>query len=209
MLDEVPEFRITVESLPAPKVTWIKDGAVLGNVAAEISTSLVKTGETRWAFHVPNSSECCGVIWVESTMSHLSSYQNFCVTCSVTRACWRWSGLDQKTAGTTPSKRKQATWLPATVSTFRLKVRRTSSPAGWRWYLFVYVRLHVLVFASALLPSVSWCISTSSIITLLRIFVNVFLGVNWRIFFWTLCSYMQAAFSRIGYCTKRVWSKIK
>lgn len=48
MLDEVPEFRINMQSLPAPKVTWIKDGSVLGNVAAEISTSLVKTGETRW-----------------------------------------------------------------------------------------------------------------------------------------------------------------
>ncbi|XP_057209767.1 platelet-derived growth factor receptor alpha isoform X2 [Triplophysa rosa] len=47
-LDEVPEFRINIESLPAPKVTWIKDGTVLGNIAAEISTRLVKTGETSY-----------------------------------------------------------------------------------------------------------------------------------------------------------------
>lgn len=47
MLDEVPEYRVNIESLPAPKVTWIKDGTVLGNVAAEISTRVVRTGETR------------------------------------------------------------------------------------------------------------------------------------------------------------------
>ncbi|KAA0708701.1 Platelet-derived growth factor receptor alpha [Triplophysa tibetana] len=47
-LDEVSEYRIDIESLPAPKVTWIKDGTVLGNVAMEISTRVVKTGETSY-----------------------------------------------------------------------------------------------------------------------------------------------------------------
>ncbi|XP_077076669.1 platelet-derived growth factor receptor alpha [Siphateles boraxobius] len=47
-LDEVREFRVDIESLPAPKVTWLKDGSVLGDIAAEISTSLLKISETSY-----------------------------------------------------------------------------------------------------------------------------------------------------------------
>lgn len=47
-LDAVREFRVDIESLPAPKVTWLKDGSVLGDVAVEISTSLLNISETRW-----------------------------------------------------------------------------------------------------------------------------------------------------------------
>jgi len=46
-LDEVREFRVDIESLPAPKVTWLKDGSVLGDVAAEISTILLEIRDTR------------------------------------------------------------------------------------------------------------------------------------------------------------------
>ncbi|XP_073712064.1 platelet-derived growth factor receptor alpha [Misgurnus anguillicaudatus] len=48
VLDEVREFKINIESFPAPKVTWLKDGLVLGNVAAEISNNVLKTGETSY-----------------------------------------------------------------------------------------------------------------------------------------------------------------
>ncbi|KAL1254660.1 hypothetical protein QQF64_016889, partial [Cirrhinus molitorella] len=44
-LDEVREFRVDIQSFPAPKVTWLKDGLVLGDVAAEITTSLSKIDE--------------------------------------------------------------------------------------------------------------------------------------------------------------------
>lgn len=47
-LDEVREFRVDIESLPAPKITWLKDGSVLGDVAAEISTNLLKISETSY-----------------------------------------------------------------------------------------------------------------------------------------------------------------
>lgn len=46
-LDEVPEFKVDIESFPVPKVTWLKDGSVLGDDTAEISTNLLKIGETR------------------------------------------------------------------------------------------------------------------------------------------------------------------
>ncbi|KAK9956390.1 hypothetical protein ABG768_014126 [Culter alburnus] len=47
-LDEVREFRVDIESFPAPKVTWLKDGSILGDVAAEISSNLQKIGETSY-----------------------------------------------------------------------------------------------------------------------------------------------------------------
>lgn len=47
-LDEVREFRVDIQSFPAPKVTWLKDRSVLGDVAAEITTNLLKINETRW-----------------------------------------------------------------------------------------------------------------------------------------------------------------
>uniref|UniRef100_A0A8C1ZDK4 Platelet-derived growth factor receptor alpha n=1 Tax=Cyprinus carpio TaxID=7962 RepID=A0A8C1ZDK4_CYPCA len=47
-LDEVREFRVDIHSFPAPKVTWLKDGSVLGDVAAEITTSLLKISETSY-----------------------------------------------------------------------------------------------------------------------------------------------------------------
>lgn len=46
-LNDVREFLVNIEALPAPKVTWMKDGVVLGDVAAEFTTSLQKIGETR------------------------------------------------------------------------------------------------------------------------------------------------------------------
>ncbi|XP_051501293.1 platelet-derived growth factor receptor alpha isoform X2 [Myxocyprinus asiaticus] len=48
LLDEVREFRVDIESFPAPKVTWLKDGSVLGDVAAEINTNLRKISETSY-----------------------------------------------------------------------------------------------------------------------------------------------------------------
>lgn len=47
-LDEVPEFKVDIESFPAPKVTWLKDSSVLGDDTAEISTNLLKIGETSY-----------------------------------------------------------------------------------------------------------------------------------------------------------------
>ncbi|XP_051511426.1 platelet-derived growth factor receptor alpha-like [Myxocyprinus asiaticus] len=48
ILDEVREFRVNIESFPAPNVTWLKDGSILGDVAAEISTNLLKISETSY-----------------------------------------------------------------------------------------------------------------------------------------------------------------
>ncbi|XP_051951302.1 platelet-derived growth factor receptor alpha [Xyrauchen texanus] len=48
MLDEVREFRVDIESFPAPKVTWLKDGSILGDVAAEINTNLLTISETSY-----------------------------------------------------------------------------------------------------------------------------------------------------------------
>ncbi|XP_061086315.1 platelet-derived growth factor receptor alpha isoform X2 [Conger conger] len=47
-LDEVKEFAVTVSSFPAPKVTWLKDGAVLNDISAEITNSLQPITETRF-----------------------------------------------------------------------------------------------------------------------------------------------------------------
>ncbi|XP_016427418.1 platelet-derived growth factor receptor alpha-like [Sinocyclocheilus rhinocerous] len=47
-LDEVREFRVDIQSFPAPKVTWLKDESVLGDVAAEITTNLLKIDETSY-----------------------------------------------------------------------------------------------------------------------------------------------------------------
>lgn len=45
--DEVREFRAEISSFPSVRVTWLKDGIPLGDVTAEISTSLRQLGETR------------------------------------------------------------------------------------------------------------------------------------------------------------------
>ncbi|XP_004084821.1 platelet-derived growth factor receptor alpha [Oryzias latipes] len=47
-LDEVREFRANVHSFPNARVTWIKDGILLSDVTAEISTSLRQTSETSY-----------------------------------------------------------------------------------------------------------------------------------------------------------------
>ncbi|XP_022520156.2 platelet-derived growth factor receptor alpha [Astyanax mexicanus] len=47
-LDEVRDFRVDIVALPAPKITWLKDGVVLGDVSAEIATSLRTINETRY-----------------------------------------------------------------------------------------------------------------------------------------------------------------
>ncbi|KAL6486112.1 hypothetical protein MHYP_G00055040 [Metynnis hypsauchen] len=47
-LDDVREFRVDIDALPTPKVTWLKDGIVLGDVSAEIVTSLRTISETRY-----------------------------------------------------------------------------------------------------------------------------------------------------------------
>lgn len=46
-LNDVREFQVEIEALPAPKVTWLKDGVVLGDTAAEFTTSLRAISETR------------------------------------------------------------------------------------------------------------------------------------------------------------------
>uniref|UniRef100_A0A4W4GYS8 Platelet-derived growth factor receptor alpha n=1 Tax=Electrophorus electricus TaxID=8005 RepID=A0A4W4GYS8_ELEEL len=47
-LDDVREFCVDIEALPAPEVTWLKDGIVLGDVSAEIATSTRAISETRY-----------------------------------------------------------------------------------------------------------------------------------------------------------------
>ncbi|XP_066533035.1 platelet-derived growth factor receptor alpha isoform X2 [Hoplias malabaricus] len=47
-LDDVREFRVDIHALPAPKVTWLKDGIALGSVFAEITTTLRTISETRY-----------------------------------------------------------------------------------------------------------------------------------------------------------------
>ncbi|XP_030627008.1 platelet-derived growth factor receptor alpha [Chanos chanos] len=47
-LDDVRVFRAVIESLPAPRVTWLKDGVVLRDVSAELTTSLHQISETRY-----------------------------------------------------------------------------------------------------------------------------------------------------------------
>uniref|UniRef100_A0A8C2ZRK7 receptor protein-tyrosine kinase n=1 Tax=Cyclopterus lumpus TaxID=8103 RepID=A0A8C2ZRK7_CYCLU len=47
-LDEVREFRAEISSFPGARVTWLKDGVPLGDVTAEISTSLRQLGETSY-----------------------------------------------------------------------------------------------------------------------------------------------------------------
>lgn len=46
-LDEVREFRAQISSFPAARATWLKGGVPLGDVTAEISTSLQQLTETR------------------------------------------------------------------------------------------------------------------------------------------------------------------
>lgn len=46
-LDEVREFRAKIDSFPDARVTWFKDGVPLGDVTAEISTSLQSISEIR------------------------------------------------------------------------------------------------------------------------------------------------------------------
>lgn len=47
-LDEVKEFRAQVDSFPSARVTWLKDGLPLDDVAAEIGTTLRLLSETRY-----------------------------------------------------------------------------------------------------------------------------------------------------------------
>ncbi|KAJ8397518.1 hypothetical protein AAFF_G00437940 [Aldrovandia affinis] len=47
-LDEVKEFTVTIDTLPSARVTWLKDGAVLSDISAEISSSLQQITETRY-----------------------------------------------------------------------------------------------------------------------------------------------------------------
>ncbi|KAG7228764.1 hypothetical protein INR49_008542 [Caranx melampygus] len=47
-LDEVREFRAEISSFPTPRVIWLKDGNPLGDVTAEISTSLRQLSETSY-----------------------------------------------------------------------------------------------------------------------------------------------------------------
>ncbi|XP_056131652.1 platelet-derived growth factor receptor alpha [Lampris incognitus] len=47
-LDEVREFRAIIDSFPNTHVTWLKDGVLLNDVAAEITTSLRQLSETRY-----------------------------------------------------------------------------------------------------------------------------------------------------------------
>ncbi|XP_059196558.1 platelet-derived growth factor receptor alpha isoform X2 [Centropristis striata] len=47
-LDEVREFRAEISSFPTAHVTWLKDGVLLSDVTAEISTSLRQLSETSY-----------------------------------------------------------------------------------------------------------------------------------------------------------------
>ncbi|KAF4070920.1 hypothetical protein AMELA_G00279030 [Ameiurus melas] len=47
-LNDVQEFQVYIEAFPEPKVTWWKDGIVLGDIAAEFTTSLQTINETRY-----------------------------------------------------------------------------------------------------------------------------------------------------------------
>ncbi|XP_029005049.1 platelet-derived growth factor receptor alpha isoform X3 [Betta splendens] len=47
-LDEVREFRAEISSFPTARVTWLKGGVPLGDVSAEISTSLQQVSETSY-----------------------------------------------------------------------------------------------------------------------------------------------------------------
>ncbi|KAM9435321.1 platelet-derived growth factor receptor alpha isoform 1-T4 [Clarias gariepinus] len=47
-LNDVREFQVDIEALPAPKITWLKDGIVLRDTAAEFTTSLRMISETRY-----------------------------------------------------------------------------------------------------------------------------------------------------------------
>ncbi|KAJ8368411.1 hypothetical protein SKAU_G00084390 [Synaphobranchus kaupii] len=47
-LDEVKEFSVTVNAFPAPKVTWLKGGAALSDISAEITSSLQPITETSY-----------------------------------------------------------------------------------------------------------------------------------------------------------------
>ncbi|CAL8255198.1 unnamed protein product [Merluccius merluccius] len=47
-LDEVKEFRAEVHSFPSARITWLKDGLPLDDMAAEIGTSLRQLSETRY-----------------------------------------------------------------------------------------------------------------------------------------------------------------
>ncbi|XP_064190035.1 platelet-derived growth factor receptor alpha [Anguilla rostrata] len=47
-LDEVKEFTVMVDAFPAPQVTWLKDGAALSDISAEITSSLQPITEARY-----------------------------------------------------------------------------------------------------------------------------------------------------------------
>ncbi|KAG9330015.1 hypothetical protein JZ751_027623 [Albula glossodonta] len=47
-LDEVKEFGIIIDTYPAARVTWLKGGAVLSDISAEITSSLQQISATRY-----------------------------------------------------------------------------------------------------------------------------------------------------------------
>ncbi|KAJ8277105.1 hypothetical protein GJAV_G00071530 [Gymnothorax javanicus] len=47
-LDEVKEFAVMVDALPTPQVTWLKDGAVLSEISAEVTSTFQPITETRY-----------------------------------------------------------------------------------------------------------------------------------------------------------------
>lgn len=46
-LDEVKEFVVIIDSFPSARVTWLKDGKVLNDVKAEVTSNLRRISETR------------------------------------------------------------------------------------------------------------------------------------------------------------------
>ncbi|KAK7133193.1 hypothetical protein R3I94_015161 [Phoxinus phoxinus] len=79
-LDEVREFKVGIESLPAPRVTWLKDGSVLGDVAAEINTSLLKISETSYQgvlTLIRAKAEDSGNYTIRAEISSLTTSYNF------------------------------------------------------------------------------------------------------------------------------------
>ncbi|XP_072568564.1 platelet-derived growth factor receptor alpha [Paramormyrops kingsleyae] len=47
-LDEVKEFMVIIDSFPTARVTWLKDGKVLNDVNAEMTSNLRRVNETRY-----------------------------------------------------------------------------------------------------------------------------------------------------------------
>lgn len=46
-LNDVLEFQVDIEALPRPNITWLKDGVILDDTAAEFTINFQTISETR------------------------------------------------------------------------------------------------------------------------------------------------------------------